>query len=213
MKKRYSNYLFFLSLIFLFICGCHKITKTSILPGQTDISKTVVESLQQEYKISPQDVLAISVYQERDLNKTVRVSQDGYITYPFTGKLKVVGLTVIQLEGKLKRILGKDYFVNPQVSVFVKQYHSRKVFIMGQIKKPGAYEFVPETPLTVLGAITLAGGFTETAAINKTRVIRVEDGKEKNIKVKIGDITKKGDKSKDILLKPNDIVVVPEKFF
>jgi protein involved in polysaccharide export with SLBB domain len=211
MQKRYISYLFFLSAA-LFLFGCPKAVKTGSVPGREELSKAI-ESMQGEYRISPQDILDISVYQEVDMAKTVRVSQDGYITYPFAGKLKVADLSVIQLEEKLTEILGKDYFVNPQVSVFVKEYHSRKVFVLGQVKSPGSYELLPEKPMTVVEAITLAGGFTELSSENRTRVIRVENGAEQNITVKVSDVTKKGDKSKDIVLKPGDIIFVPERFF
>jgi len=97
--------------------------------------------------------------------------------------------------------------------VFVESYHSRRIFILGEVNNPGSYDIPPEKELTVVEAISLAGGFTEQAGVNKTKIIRVENGLEKTMEVKIKDITKKGNKSKDIILRPNDIVIVPQSFF
>ncbi len=163
----------------------------------------------EEYIIGPEDVLVITVYGEPELKRTVRVASNGDISFPLLGQVKVSGLTVSKIENKLTRLLGKDYLVNPQVTVFIQKYST--ISILGAVKKPGSYPL--RGKLTVLEAISLAGGFTKIAKPNGTKILRVEKGKQKTIKVKITDITKKGDKSKDIPLKPGDIVVVPESFF
>lgn len=213
MLKKHLN-LFSLLFLFLITSGCVKKQNTPIV---TDTQQESLDNIQlppqEEYKLSPLDILEISVYREESLKKTVRVSQEGFITYPFVGNIKVTGLTAIQLEQQLTQILGKDYFVNPQVSVFVKEYHSRKIYVTGQVKKPGSYDFTPEKPLTIMEVITLAGGFTDFAAINKTKVIRVVNGVKKIITINISDITNNVDKNQDIILQPNDMVVVPEKIF
>ena len=171
------------------------------------------KSSKKEYRINPLDIIKINIFMEDDLQKVYRVSQSGYISYPFAGKVRVAGLTVSELEEKLTRLLSPDYFVNPQITVYVKEYHSRKIFILGAVNNPGSYSIPPEKELSVVEAISLAGGFTKVAALNKTKIIRVENGREKNIEVKITEITKEGDKSKDIKLQPNDIIIIPESFF
>ncbi|OGS18334.1 MAG: hypothetical protein A3J83_06560 [Elusimicrobia bacterium RIFOXYA2_FULL_40_6] len=158
-------------------------------------------------------MIDVSVYQESDLSKTLRVSQDGYISYPLIGKVKLAGLSISEAEKILADLLGKDYLVDPQVTVFVKEYHSNKVVVMGEVKNPGSYEFPQGRELTVLEAIALSGGFSNIAALDKTKVIRVENGIQKYIQIKISDIIQSGDKSKDIILKPNDIIFVPERMF
>lgn len=100
--------------------------------------------------------------------------------------------------------------VNPQVRVNIKEFS--KISILGQVAKPGVYEL--RDKLTVTEAIALAGGLTSLADANRIKIIRIEnDGKEKTILVRVKDILKKGRKSQDILLQPNDIVVVPETRF
>jgi polysaccharide export outer membrane protein len=169
--------------------------------------------MEKDYTIQPLDILSINIYMEDDLQKQYRVSQNGYISYPFIGEVQVAGLTIFEVEKKLTRLLSPDYFINPQITVSVERYHSRRIFILGEVNNPGSYDIPEEKELTVVEAISLAGGFTEEAAVNKTKIVRVEDGLEKTRVVKITDITKGGDKSKDIILKPNDIVIVPQSFF
>lgn len=179
--------------------------KTTVVSGKKPSKK--------EYRINSLDILKINIFMEDDLQKVYRVSQSGYISYPFAGKVRVAGLTVSELEEKLTRLLSPDYFVSPQITGYVKEYHSRKIFILGAVNNPGSYSIPPEKELSVVEAISLAGGFTKVAALNKTKIIRVENGREKNIEVKITEITKEGDKSKDIKLQPNDIIIIPESFF
>ena len=183
---------------------------TSFITGLTfaETKKSI-----KEYTIHSEDVLEIKVYEHKDLTTKVRVSAAGDITFPLIGQVHAAGLTVNQLCEKIKELLSDGYLVKPQVNVFIESYHPEKVFVMGAVRKPAAYELSREKPTTVLEAISRAGGFTEQAAPNKTKIIRVDSEKGETIKVKITDITKKGDKSKDIPLQPNDIVFVPESIF
>ena len=166
-----------------------------------------------EYKIQPTDVLSITVHEQADLTTKTRVTADGYITFPLLGKVEVEGSTVQELEIKIKELLEKDYFVNAQVLVFIEAYHPKQVSVMGEVEKPGKFDMPDEKDMTLLEAIAMAGGFTEDAAINKTRIMRMENGTKKTIRINVKDITEKGQKEKDIVLEPDDIVFVPESFF
>jgi len=169
--------------------------------------------LAEEYKVDTGDVLLITVYEQADLTTKVRVSSKGEITFPLIGTVNVKDLTVEEIEKKIMVSLKKDYLVDPQVNVFIEKYTEKKVFVMGFVNRPGEYELFKDRPTTVLEAITMAGGFKEGAAQNGTKVLRVDNGQELTIAIKVTDITKKGDKEKDIPVKPGDIVVVPESFF
>lgn len=166
-----------------------------------------------EYKLQATDVLKITVHEQPDLTTQARVTADGYITFPLLGKLYVKGLTVQELENTIKELLEKDYLVNAQVLVFIDQYHPRQVSVLGEVKHPGKYDMPEEKEITLLEAIAMAGGFTEDASINTTKVIRMEDGQKKTIIIPVKDITQKGEKEKDILIKPDDVIYVPESFF
>ncbi|MCM8795277.1 MAG: SLBB domain-containing protein [Candidatus Omnitrophica bacterium] len=161
---------------------------------------------QKEYVISPNDVLEISVYNEPDLTKVVRVSEDGTVNYPLLGNIKVEGLSVRELENKIKELLAKDYLVDPHVSVFVKEY--AKVVVLGQVKNPGSYEL--RGKLSVTEMIALAGGFTEVGNPAKVKIIRKIDDKEQVFEVDTTEVTERVDRSKDIILKPGDVVSVEE---
>ena len=177
----------------------------------TDVSTEAQKRkpLYNDYRIGPENVLNIDVYYGKgeNLSQKVKVSSDGYITFPFLGKVKVGGLTVSEVEQKLRDLLGRDYFVNPQVSVFVEEYST--VSILGEVEKPGVYPI--QGNLTVVELISMAGGFTKIAAPKKVKVIRtLPDGTKKVMRVNVYDIMKRGEKEKDILLKPGDVVIVPE---
>ena len=112
---------------------------------------------------------------------------------------------------KITYLLEKDYIVNPQVSVFIEEYST--ISVMGQINKPGSFEI--KGRLSVVEAISMAGGFTKIASPNGVKVIRTnQDGSKETIQVKVNDIiNNRGKESDDILLQAGDIVTVPESFF
>ena len=167
----------------------------------------------EDYKVEAGDVLTITVYEHPDLATEVRVPSNGEIMIPLLGTVDVGDLSVKQVEEKIRFLLEKDYLVDPQVNVFIKEYHPKKVFVMGFVNRPGEYELFKDRPTTALEAITMAGGFRRGAAENSTKIIRIEDGQEVTIPIKVTDIMRKGNKDKDISVKPGDIIVVPESFF
>ena len=166
-----------------------------------------------DYRIQSLDTVQINVFNEPDLSVKARVSAQGMINYPLLGAVQVGGLTVSQSENLLKERLGRDYLVNPQVSVLVDRANSRRVFILGQVRSPGAIDFSADESLSLLQAIARAGGFTPIAAPGRVSIIRSEDGVEKNITVNVTAIINSGDRSKDIQLRSDDVVSIPESVF
>lgn len=179
--------------------------------------RLIQSSLEQQksqinYKIQAGDLLEISIFQEKDMDRAVRVSGNGTITFPLAGNLKLADLTVPEAEGFLAEKLA-EFLVKPQVTVLIKEYGNKQIYVLGEVKKPGSITLPVERRLTVLEAITLAGGFTDLAAPDRTKVLRNANGQNQNIPVEISRITKQGDKSADIFLEPNDTVYVPQSFF
>lgn len=172
---------------------------------QTRTSKT-------DYKLCGADLLDITVFQQPDLNRKLRVSQNGTISFPLIGTVKVGGLSVTEAEGVISKKLAA-YLISPQITIFITEYGNKKIFVLGEVKKPGSYDLPTESQLTVLEAISLAEGFTPVAAPDKTKVIRVVDGKNQVFMIVVSDITRNGQKEKDITLQPNDVVYVPQSFF
>ena len=165
--------------------------------------------LAQDYRLGPDDVLNITVYREGELNRVVRISANGYISFPLLGKVKADAFTVSEMERSLEDGL-KRYLKKPQVTVFIKEYST--ITVSGQVEKPGSYPLKGE--LTVIEAISLAQGFTKIAARNKVKIMRVnENGGKERIIVRVADISKRGDKSQDVALNRGDIVFVPESLF
>jgi polysaccharide export outer membrane protein len=167
----------------------------------------------EDYKVQPEDVLQITVYEEPDLTTKVRVASSGEINFPLLRRITVAGLSIMEVQEKITQLLAEDYLVNPQVQVFIETYHARDVFVTGAVNKPGSYPLPAGKPTTLMEAVTMAGGFSEEAAINSTRIIRIDAGRETTLNVKAGDIIKKGDKAKDVEVRPNDVIFVPESFF
>ena len=191
---------FFLAVFALWLAAC---------PPPLGALTTEKSSPSQSYRIGIGDLLEIEVYDEPDLTREVRVLTDGYISFPLLGSLPAAGLTVGELEQALTKRLGAKYLVNPQVTVFVKEFSS--IFVFGEVKKPGSFPLFGK--MTVFEAITLAGGFTEVANPSKVKIIRQENGREVTLEVDIQRVTKKGDTSQDRELQANDRIIVPRSFF
>lgn len=166
----------------------------------------------QSYILQPGDLVEIQVYMEDNMDRVLRLSGNGNVTFPLVGNIKLSGLTLEQAERKLAARL-MAYIKNPQVSMLVKEYGNKTVYVLGQVSKPAAIQIPPEKSLTVLEAITSVGGFTDIANTSKVRVLRIENGKQKAIDVDVSQITKQGNKSMDISLQPGDVVFVPQSMF
>jgi protein involved in polysaccharide export with SLBB domain len=164
------------------------------------------------YKIQPGDLIEITVYKEADLARTARISGNGTITFPLAGVVKLSELSVPEAESLLAEKLA-EFLVKPQVTVLIKEYGNKQIYVLGEVKKPGSITIPAERRLTVLEAITLAGGFTDLAAQDRTKILRGAGAGSQTIQVQITRITKQGDKTADIYLEPNDTVYVPQSFF
>jgi polysaccharide export outer membrane protein len=117
--------------------------------------------LYRDYKIGPEDLLEISVFEDEKLNKSVRVSSQGNISLPLLGILKVKGLTANELEKEIRDLLAEKYFQDPHVSVFIKEYRNQRISVMGAVEKPGVYDVTGQK--TVLDILAIAGGLKEDA--------------------------------------------------
>jgi len=159
--------------------------------------------------LGPGDVFEVRVYGEPDLSGGYRVGPKGDIVFPLCRRVSVSGLTANEVAEKLRACLADGYIRNAQVSVIVKEYNSKKVFVFGEVQKPGT--FVYEDGMTIVQAVTLAGGFTKTAAPNSTSVTRLVDGQEVKIRIPVQDIAV--GKAANVNLHPGDIVFVPESLF
>ncbi len=149
------------------------------------------------YNVNTGDVLHVEVYGEPELALDLTVDSNGFIDYPFAGKLNVAGLQIEKIKSEITTKLKDGYFINPQVTAFVKTF--KPFFIQGEVNTPGSYAF--EEGLTIRKAIALAGGLTERASKKKIFLTKAQGG-NKDIKV-----------SMDYKLSSGDIVVIKESLF
>ena len=162
-----------------------------------------------EYRIGPKDLLEIKVQEVPELaGLGVRVSEDGSITLPLAGNIALAGMTKDEVEKLIARVLIERNLVkNPQVSVFIKEYQSQVVSLIGAVTKPGIYQLVGR--VTLLDIISQAGGFKENAA-NEIFVLR--EGKSEaaaTIRIDLEDLTVNGNPKLNIPLQPGDVINIP----
>ena len=152
---------------------------------------------EQAYKVSPDDILTISVFGEPELSfPSIRISADGTIPFQLIGDISVVGLTTSEVERAIASKLSEGFLKNPKVTVFVKEY--RQVFIYGQVQRPGAYSY--QKGMTVERIIALASGLTARAAKSKITFLREESPGAKKAQL-------------STRLQPGDVVTVGESYF
>jgi polysaccharide export outer membrane protein len=164
----------------------------------------------EDYKIAPQDILVIDVFGEKDLsNREFRVSANGDISFPLIGEVKVANLTASQVNKKLVELLKDGYFVDPQVTVAVKEYSKRLVSVFGEVYKPGAIELPGEQKWTIVEAIAQAGGLKTTA--NKKKIKFTRNGKTQIFD--FNELVNSKDPAKKIYLQPGDHIEVPQTLF
>jgi protein involved in polysaccharide export with SLBB domain len=155
------------------------------------------------------DVIEVRVYQEPELSGVYQVGADGDVIFPLCKRVLVGGLSPNGAAERLRECLAAGYMRDPQVSVLVKEYNSKKVFVFGEVQKPGTFTF--EDGMSIVQAVTLAGGFTKTAAQNSTSVTRRVRGQEVKVRVTVQDIAL--GKAPNFTLEPGDIVYVPQSLF
>ena len=215
--KKYTPFYIVCCLCLLVACaGKQTPVKTPTAQKQI-LQQDVLQGIQQvrssqAYKLQPGDLVEIQVFREDTMSRTLRVSGNGTITFPLVGVVEVGGCSLEEAEERLMSRLS-DYLKNPQVSMLVKEYGNKTVYVLGQVQKPAAIQIPPEKPLTVLEAITSVGGFTDIANTSKVRVLRMQNGKQTTLDVDVSQITKQGNKALDISLLPGDVVFVPQSMF
>lgn len=182
-------------------------TSAKVTAAITENSQLIVTP---EYILGPEDVLEISVWKNNDLSKQVQVRPDGRISLPLVGDVSAVGKTASQLTDEISGRL-RAYMENPTVSILVREVNSYQIYVLGEVNKPGKYPL--KSKLTLLQAVTVAGGFTPVAARNKIVVFRF--GKESEgmtkIKASYDDIVIRDGSNQNIELKPGDLIVVPSE--
>jgi polysaccharide export outer membrane protein len=165
-----------------------------------------------DYRIGPGDTLKVYVFQNEELSATVPVRPDGKISTPLVEDMVAVGKSPSQLARDIEKSLA-EYVKSPKVNVVVMVAASvfSQVKVIGQVKTPQALPY--RDGMTVLDAVLAVGGLGQFAAGNRAHIVRTENGKQSEIKVKLDALVNSGDMKQNLPLKPGDVLVVPETRF
>lgn len=158
------------------------------------------------YIIGPQDVLDISVWKEQEVSRVVPVRPDGRISLPLLNDVQAAGLTPSQLAAQITTSL-KKFVTDPQVTVIVTAINSQRVYILGEVTRPGAFPMLPG--MNVLQGLSSAGGFTQFAKTKSIYVLRMQDGKQQKYPVNYKEVISGKRPDQNISLKAGDTIVVP----
>jgi polysaccharide export outer membrane protein len=159
--------------------------------------------------LGPMDEVEVRVFGEPELSGSHQVSLDGALRLPLIGDVHVDGKAPDAVQREIEAAYNERYLKNAQVNVLVKKYNSRRVYVLGQVKNPGNYDF--EERMTVIAAIARAGGVTRLADANRTLLTRGRGDEQKRMSVDVGDIQR--GQAPDVEIIPGDIIFVPEALF
>lgn len=184
----------------------------AVPPAPQDGAAPAASDASSSYVIGPGDTVQVFVWRNPELTTTVPVRPDGKISTPLVEDMIAVGKTPSKLARDIEKVLA-EYVRSPQVNVIVTQPVSTfsQVKVIGQVTTPQALAF--REGMTVLDAVLAVGGLGPFASGNRAKIIRVEDGKQREIKVKLDNVVNKGDLATNVALKPGDVLVVPETAF
>ena len=191
--------------------GSEPSTPTAGSPAATQPAQNVEPSAAKahdnSFVIGNDDVLAINVWKEPDVSRSIPVRSDGKISLPLVGEVQATGRTPLKLEEEIAARL-KNYIAEPEVTVIVQQINSQKFNILGMVNKPGSY--VINNSATVLDAIALAGGFRDFAKQKSIYILRQDaDGSQTRLPFNYKEVVKGKNSGQNIKLQPRDTIVVP----
>lgn len=212
-RHRAAAFLVATSSAALALSGCAGTARAPQLPSASFVSTDVAPS--EDYVIGPLDELTIFVWRNPELGAKVQVRPDGRITTPLISDMPAVGKTPAQLSETIKKELSK-YITDPIVSVIVNNFagtYGQQVRIVGATEKPAAIPY--RANMTLLDAMIAVGGLNENAAGNRARLIRYDrsSGRQTEYALRIGDLLKHGRARANVLLKPGDVIIIPESMF
>ena len=183
-------------------CGAVEAVRP-VIPNGNDARNIVRDTVDD---LCREDMLRVDVWKEPDISRIVPVRPDGKITLPLVNDVQAAGLTTTQLAAKIAEGL-KKYITSPQVTVGVTEINSRRIFVNGEVARPGAFPLLPN--MTVLQALSSAGGFTQFAREKKIYILRMENGKQAKYPFNYKEAVSGKNVEQNIILQGGDIIVVP----
>lgn len=186
------------------LAGCESCQEAPVTDYE-NINREISEQLI-KVGLGPGDVFEVTVYGEDKLSGTHRIAPDGAIQFPLINRVVVEGMTASEIAEEITRRLQDGYLRDPSVSVYVTEYGSKKVFVLGEVQRPGTFPFT--AGMNIVEAIALAGGFEDSANTNYVIVTRQSAEGERRIAVPVEKITE--GIAQNLNLQPGDIVFVPD---
>jgi polysaccharide export outer membrane protein len=179
----------------------------AVAPSTQNVETGATKAHDDSFVIGNDDVLAVNVWKEPDVSRSIPVRSDGKISLPLVGEVQATGRTPLKLEQEIAAKL-KNYIAEPEVTVIVQQINSQKFNILGMVTKPGSYPI--SNSATVLDAIALAGGFRDFAKQKSIYVLRQNpDGTQARLAFNYKEVVKGKNPAQNIKLQPRDTIVVP----
>lgn len=180
-----------------------KVVTSGVIAAILALNMACVSAQSDEYKLGPGDVISVGVWGYEDLkNEELVVRPDGKLSFPLAGELNVLGMTAGELTTALTTKLG-NYVIDPNVTVNVAKFRTTRVYVLGEVNKPGMYEL--EKQHNLLDAVGMAGSYTKRAAKKEIFIIR-RDNVDKPQKVNLLNLLRKGDVSQNVALGEGDVV-------
>ena len=165
----------------------------------------------ENYILKPSDVISLEVFQELDLNKSVRIQGDGSVALALIGKVKVAGMTAGEAQALITDLYNRDYLVDPQISLLVVEFSPKVIHILGSVNNPGVVPIPPDRDLTLIEALASVRGVSRLGNPKSITIKRVEeDGRARQMQVNFSRIIQDPN-SKDIILKEGATIWVPER--
>lgn len=208
--NRYAYYTQIVSLLFspfLLAASCTLQQTPTLPPRLPSTQELLVQS--SANTLGPGDVLEVRVYREPELSGLYHVGPNGTFTFPLIGKVKANQGGIYELTQELTTRLKQEYLRDPQVTVLIKETRSKKVFVLGLVKKPGSYTF--ESQMTVVQAIALAGGLQTLASRDLVLIRNNQEGLEQKFRIPFKEISQ--GKAPNSPLQPGDILFIPESWY
>jgi polysaccharide biosynthesis/export protein len=183
-----------------------------LLAGLAVSTLRAADSAPADYLLQPQDLIRVQVFQEPDLLREVRISQEGTITLPLIEQVDLRNKTLRQAEQLIRDLYDRDFLINPQITLVVVEYAKRTVNVLGNVNNPGAVPFPQEQKLNLIDAITRAGGFNRLADRKRVKLTRTSPGgKSETFEINADQLMSRGASAEKWILQVGDTVYVPER--
>jgi polysaccharide export outer membrane protein len=183
----------------------HLVAPALVSAGNTNADNSI-------WVLSPNDEIAMTVFQEEDLTTKTTVDVNGMLMLPLLGEVKVGGMTLAQATARIQQLYDKDYLINPKVNLIVEKFAERHFAVLGQVQRPGSYNFPQNEPVSLLEAIAMAGSYTRLGKPSNVSVRRIENETPKIYHLDADQLAQ-DPKKKTFQILPNDVITVGERTF